>query len=76
LRFDFYLPKYNTCIEFDGKQHFEPVKIFGGNENFKEIIKKDSIKNMYCDTNGIKLIRIKYDQSMDEIISALSHILS
>ena len=23
LRFDFYLPSYNICIEYDGKQHFE-----------------------------------------------------
>jgi hypothetical protein len=22
LRFDFYLPDYNTLIEYDGKQHF------------------------------------------------------
>src|SRR5690606_19492574 len=24
LRFDFYLPDYQTFIEFDGRQHFEP----------------------------------------------------
>ena len=23
LRFDFYLPDYNLCIEFQGKQHYE-----------------------------------------------------
>lgn len=22
LRFDFYLPDYNCCIEYDGKQHY------------------------------------------------------
>jgi len=25
-QFDFYLPDYNLCIEFDGIQHFEEVK--------------------------------------------------
>ena len=74
LRFDFYLPKYNICIEFDGLQHFEKINRFGGEDNLKEIIKRDSIKNKYCEDNNIKLIRIKYDQNIDSIISALNHI--
>ena len=76
LRFDFYLPKYNICIEFDGIQHFEPVKRFGGEFYLNEIIKKDSIKNKYCEDNNIKLIRIKYNQNTDDIISVLNHILN
>jgi len=26
LKFDFYLPDYNCCIEYDGEQHFKSVK--------------------------------------------------
>ena len=26
LPFDFYLPDYNICIEYDGEQHFKPIK--------------------------------------------------
>lgn len=29
LPFDFYLPNYNTCIEFDGEQHFKIVEYWG-----------------------------------------------
>lgn len=29
LPFDFYLPEYNTCIEYDGGQHFFPVNFSG-----------------------------------------------
>jgi hypothetical protein len=61
LRFDFYLPKYNICIEYDGIQHFEPIKFFGGEEIFKNIKERDNIKNEYCLENNIKLIRIPYD---------------
>lgn len=25
LPFDFYIPKYNTLIEYDGLHHFEPI---------------------------------------------------
>lgn len=60
LRFDFYLPDYNCCIEYDGKQHFEPIEYFGGEEKFKDQQQKDNIKNEYCKNNNIKLIRIPY----------------
>lgn len=64
LRFDFYLPYQNLCIEFDGKQHYEPVKIFGGEESFKELQKRDKIKEEFCKNNGIDLIRIRYDEDI------------
>jgi very-short-patch-repair endonuclease len=60
LRFDFYLPEYNCCIEYDGKQHFNPVDYFGGEESFLKSQKRDEIKNQYCKKNNIKLIRIPY----------------
>lgn len=62
LRYDFYLPKANVCIEFDGKQHFYPHNDFGGTETFEDRIKKDKIKTDYCIKNNIKLIRISYKQ--------------
>ena len=60
LRFDFYLPDYNCCIEYDGEQHFRPVKHFGGEEKFQRQQQLDNIKNQYCKDNNIKLIRIPY----------------
>lgn len=35
LPFDFYLPYYNTCIEYDGVQHFKPIDYFGGEKEFE-----------------------------------------
>lgn len=60
LRFDFYLPEFNTCIEYDGIQHFESVEIFGGEKQFLENKKRDEIKNSFCEENDIPLIRIDY----------------
>lgn len=60
LRFDFWLPDLNTIIEFDGKHHFEPIKYFGGEENFKKVKKNDNIKNLFCVENNINLLRISY----------------
>ena len=65
LKFDFFLPEKNTCIEYDGRQHFEPVKFYGGIDNFEKQIKRDLIKNEYCIDNNIKLIRISYKDDIE-----------
>ena len=57
---DFYLPKFNIGIEFDGKQHYEPVSVFGGEDGFKIQHERDVRKNKLCEENGVKLIRIPY----------------
>ena len=66
LPFDFYLSELNICIEFDGRQHFEPVKAFGGEEAFKHQQFKDNIKTQYCLDNNIQLIRISYKENILE----------
>lgn len=60
LRFDFYLPDYNLCIEYDGKQHFECNEYFGGEKAFSKLRENDEIKNQFCKLNGIELLRVKY----------------
>ena len=60
LPFDFYLPKYNCCIEFDGGQHYKIVDWFGGLDGFVDTKIRDTVKNIYCQQNNIKLIRIPY----------------
>ena len=66
LPFDFYIPKYNLCIEYDGRQHFEPINWFGGEESLKITQYHDEIKNNYCKDNHIILIRIAYNQNIEE----------
>ena len=62
LPFDFYLPKQNLIIEYDGKHHFEMVDAFGGEKGFDEIQQNDKIKNRFLNENNIKLLRIPYSQ--------------
>lgn len=66
LPFDFYLLRYNLCIEFDGKQHYEPIEYFGGQKNFELQQKHDIIKDEYCKNNGISLLRIPYFKNVEE----------
>ena len=68
LSFDFYLPKHNICIEYQGKQHFVPVKKWGGKNNLEKIKKRDEIKRIYCKKNNIILLEIKYSENIDDIL--------
>lgn len=76
LRFDFYLPDYNSIIEFDGMQHFKPVK-FNANTSdkravyeYEELKKRDKMKNDYCKKNHINILRIRYNtKNIEEEIS-------
>lgn len=60
LPFDFYLSENNTCIEFDGEQHFKQKDFFGGKDALNITKTNDMIKTKYCKYNKIKLIRIPY----------------
>lgn len=58
LRFDFYLPSYNTCIEYQGLYHYEPRQ--RTQEEFKQQQEYDELKRQYCKNYNIKLIEIPY----------------
>jgi len=74
LSFDFFLPDYKICIEYDGEQHFRPVNYFGGLESFERQIIRDKIKNEFCNENQIKLIRFNYKQTLNKIEMLLNEI--
>lgn len=69
LRFDFAIFDNNCNLlflcEYDGNQHYGPI-IFGDCSyeeaiiKYKELVKRDTIKNNYCKEHGIKLLRIPY----------------
>lgn len=75
LPFDFYLPEYNICIEYQGKQHYEPIKYFGGISKFENQIKKDKIKKEYCKNNDILLFEIPYYSDLNEELIRLYKII-
>ena len=71
LPFDFFLPDYNTCIEFNGIQHYKPVKYFGGEEKLKEQQINDKIKKDFCEDHDIKLVIIRYNESVEDKLKNL-----
>lgn len=89
LPFDFYVPKYNLLIEYQGRQHYMSVEIFGGEEQFKAQQRNDNIKRNYCKNNNIKLLEISYKDfkkinqiltnqinNYDNTVSSLSYVVN
>jgi hypothetical protein len=72
LRFDFFLPKYNMVIEYQGEQHFKPVKVFGGEKAFQRNSKNDQIKRDFCLKENIKELEISFKDhhSVDSVLEA------
>ena len=61
FRYDFYIPKYNILIEYDGEQHFRHIHHFQKlRRDFLKQQEHDRQKNSYALANNIKLFRIPY----------------
>lgn len=75
LPFDFFISSCNMAIEYQGEQHYKPVR-FGGislddaKEMFEKQKRHDDIKSNYCINNGIKLLLIPYTEfdNLEQII--------
>ena len=71
LSYDFYIPNNNVVIEFQGKQHFEPIEYFGGKEYFDIQQEHDRRKRQYAKDHSINLLEIAYwdFDNIEEILS-------
>ena len=60
LSYDFYIPSQNILIEYQGRQHYQSIDYFGGEDRFKNQQKHDQMKLDYAKNKGYKLITIPY----------------
>ena len=61
---DIHLPKRGIAIEYQGKQHYEPVDYYGGKEAFLRQTELDERKQKKCEKYGVELIYFKYDETI------------
>ena len=64
---DIFIPSLNIGIEYQGKQHYEPVDIFGGVVGFEKTVERDKYKKSLCKDNNVKLIEWKYDEMISKV---------
>ena len=76
-RFDIYNKRCNLAIEYNGKQHYEPVECFGGEKAYEFTVERDKLKIEKCKNNNCTLYIVKYDEFDNEkIIDDISKILN
>lgn len=73
-RFDLYFPKYNIAVEYNGRQHYEPVEKFGGGGSFEIQQKRDQMKRIKCENNKCTLFEIKYDYSENDFTTLVTNL--
>ena len=69
--FDIYFPFLNIAIEYQGKQHFESVEYFGGNEAFKQNQIRDKRKRELAKINNCDLIYVEPGYEIHDIVSKI-----
>lgn len=66
LELDIYIKEENIGIEYQGQQHYKPVRHWGGEEGLKNVRLRDQRKKELCKKYGIKLIYFSYDEPLSE----------
>jgi len=67
---DVFVPSKKLAFEYQGKQHFEPIDFFGGEESFERQKKLDRRKLQKCKSNGVLLIYWQYDEPINQQVLA------
>jgi hypothetical protein len=70
-RIDIYIEELNVAIEYNGKQHYEPVTYFGGKDGYLKTIERDKMKKQKCKRNGCELIEVKYDEDLPKTVESI-----
>ena len=76
---DVYVPSKRLAIEYQGQQHFDAVKLFGGEEALAATKARDSRKRALLAAEGVRLFEWRYDlpvtaENLDKVLTGLSPI--
>lgn len=64
LELDIYVPDISLGIEYQGEQHFKPIKHWGGEKALGEVLLRDKRKEVLCRRNKIRLVKFRYDEDI------------
>lgn len=61
-RLDIFVPELRLAIEYQGRQHYDPVPFFGGEDGFQQTQERDKLKARLCSENGVTMVYFRYDE--------------
>jgi hypothetical protein len=71
--FDVYFKSLNVAIEYNGKQHYQPIGFYGGDKGFENLVRLDLLKRKKCLENQCILFEIKYDEDIPQSLSNIKN---
>ena len=70
-RIDIYVPRLAIAIEYQGRQHYESIPFFGGDEALAANRARDQRKADLCRQHGVRMIYFRYDEMITrELVEA------
>ena len=76
IDFLFKIKDRTYIIEYNGRQHYEPVEKFVGEDQFLKQQQRDSDLRKYCAENNINLLEIRYDIKLSEIMNMIKKFIA
>jgi hypothetical protein len=64
LELDIFVPRLCVGVEYQGQQHFIPVKAWGGSDALARTRERDGRKRKLCTSQGIQLVTIDYTEPL------------
>lgn len=73
--FDIWFPNWNIAVEYQGRQHFEPVEFFGGKETFHKTVELDKRKATLAEKHDVQLLIVAETDTHDNVVRDINSIL-
>jgi len=64
LELDIFIEEIKIGIEYQGIQHYKPIKHWGGKEAFENLKERDKKKKEICKLKNVKLVYFNYNEGL------------
>jgi hypothetical protein len=68
LEIDVFIQELSLGIEYQGIQHFKPLKHLGGKDSYEKLKIRDELKRTLCQKSRVHLIYVNYDEDVSELL--------
>jgi len=70
LPFDFFVPSLGILIEYQGEQHFHPMRYKKARMKFRQVRRHDAIKRRWACNSGFEFMEIKYTDNIEKLLKS------
>ena len=72
--FDVWMPHWRIAVEYQGRQHFEPVEYFGGAEAYERTVERDRRKAELARQEGVALLLVTDADDVEVLLERIRQI--